>query len=988
MLTKIRNIFLVCIFGCAALVTATAQNAALPVQLCQQAGVKALTSGLPSTNYLQGVIPYCTVTVYLTGTTIVATTTPQTPLTASASGQFLIYATVNQGYDVVLSGGIVPNTYPSPVTITGVFPGQVIPGSCGTVPMGIPCGGTGATTFTPNQLLLTGPTSTSSLTNSGITQTGSGASQLDTFPGTVGLLASTTNSANIPPTQAATEGNVLAQTPFVNANNYLYLDTVHSGTDMAYAMNQAVGDQLLEYPSAITGATYCQPVWETVTVDRPSALDGMCLIPQTGGAGGTWGSAPVILSSVTLTLNTVVTGAPTSGSTTFSVPGGTCPSAWSTAWSANQAVAIGGVGLPPDDYVISCTSGTATLAIPAEYIVRGIPVASPAKVTYTATQVGLTTSNTLTQPGKSAMTISSLTPSTGTIALGSAPTTTGAIMTDFWVGGTLTTNLTYQGVAPVVSIVRNSSSMQNYERQNVGRELNHLTILDPGYTPLAGFGSGSVGRSLSGVQAVWIAGQDELHVADVWAQGIDGVGLMLAGPTAAGYTVRESNFDWFRCYFCGDPNTGQSSIVIATGSAGGDRTNQIGFTNVALWLNQGPSAVDVTNYSATDQPAGPWTDLVWFGGANNHIEDGGGDTPNSPLTPCADLLHLEYANSFFFTNGMLNGPDCGGSALTNVHGTSSMVSVTNSEILNAPGQFFSFTGSVTAGGTTITYVSGGWSESSDLGLPAASGGSHFDGRFFQVYGGGTGCTSAAPYNSYLANSSAQILTSGRVTGLNISGTIPASCTGNVTVLMLAGGTFYDLDAAPQKYWFMGNNNQFGDNYAQNPQNINAAAFGQEGNGVTAYGFTGGTLVTNGSLYGCHDLPNFINGIVGSNNILSSLNCQAIYGGNTINAPTAMVTSAIGYAGGTPVLNSSSCGTLGTPVGSKSNFYVASGSSGTCTIVTSSLSTAPHAWTCTATDKTTPTNVISQPPSSFQTTSGEVTGTTVSGDIIDVECSSK
>ena len=185
MLTKIRNIFLVCIFGCAALVTATAQNAALPVQLCQQAGVKALTSGLPSTNYLQGVIPYCTVTVYLTGTTIVATTTPQTPLTASASGQFLIYATVNQGYDVVLSGGIVPNTYPSPVTITGVFPGQVIPGSCGTVPMGIPCGGTGATTFTPNQLLLTGPTSTSSLTNSGITQTGSGTGQIDTFPGTV-----------------------------------------------------------------------------------------------------------------------------------------------------------------------------------------------------------------------------------------------------------------------------------------------------------------------------------------------------------------------------------------------------------------------------------------------------------------------------------------------------------------------------------------------------------------------------------------------------------------------------------------------------------------------------------------------------------------------------------------------------------------------------------------------------------------------------------
>ena len=123
MLTKIRNIFLVCIFGCAALVTATAQNAALPVQLCQQAGVKALTSGLPSTNYLQGVIPYCTVTVYLTGTTTVATTTPQTPLTASATGQFLIHAPINTGYDIVLSGGIPPNIYTSPVTITNQFAG-------------------------------------------------------------------------------------------------------------------------------------------------------------------------------------------------------------------------------------------------------------------------------------------------------------------------------------------------------------------------------------------------------------------------------------------------------------------------------------------------------------------------------------------------------------------------------------------------------------------------------------------------------------------------------------------------------------------------------------------------------------------------------------------------------------------------------------------------------------------------------------------------
>ena len=100
-----------------------AQTAALPVQQCIQPGTQAAVSGLISTNYQMGIVPSCTVTVYLTGTQTIATTTPQTPLTASPTGQFLIYAPINAGYDVVLSGGISPNTYPSPVTITNQFAG-------------------------------------------------------------------------------------------------------------------------------------------------------------------------------------------------------------------------------------------------------------------------------------------------------------------------------------------------------------------------------------------------------------------------------------------------------------------------------------------------------------------------------------------------------------------------------------------------------------------------------------------------------------------------------------------------------------------------------------------------------------------------------------------------------------------------------------------------------------------------------------------------
>ena len=100
-----------------------AQTAALPVQSCIQGAIQAKTSGSLSSNYLQGVVPYCTVTVYLTGTQTIATTTPQTPYTASAEGSFLIFAAIGQGYDIVLSAGFPPNIYTTPLTLTDIFSG-------------------------------------------------------------------------------------------------------------------------------------------------------------------------------------------------------------------------------------------------------------------------------------------------------------------------------------------------------------------------------------------------------------------------------------------------------------------------------------------------------------------------------------------------------------------------------------------------------------------------------------------------------------------------------------------------------------------------------------------------------------------------------------------------------------------------------------------------------------------------------------------------
>ena len=170
------------------------QNAALPAQYCVQGATQAVVSGLNSANYLQGVIPSCTVTVYLTGTTTLATiysnatgTVQNNPFTASPTGQFLIYAAEGQGYNVVLSGGVSPNVYTSPVSLTGLMAG----GSGGGLPTGCTSPGTGDLTCTGAIDALTlqaGPTPTYYvLIESPSTLTASYTQQLQTANGTIAL---------------------------------------------------------------------------------------------------------------------------------------------------------------------------------------------------------------------------------------------------------------------------------------------------------------------------------------------------------------------------------------------------------------------------------------------------------------------------------------------------------------------------------------------------------------------------------------------------------------------------------------------------------------------------------------------------------------------------------------------------------------------------------------------------------------------------------
>jgi hypothetical protein len=116
---------------------------------CDLGGSKAQVSGLGSTNYQQGDIPGCTISVYLHGTLSLATiyadgsSTPlSNPFTAVVStspnaGFYIFWAATGQAYDVVASGGTSPNTYPAPQTIKEIFLGGGGGGGGSNCPVGV-----------------------------------------------------------------------------------------------------------------------------------------------------------------------------------------------------------------------------------------------------------------------------------------------------------------------------------------------------------------------------------------------------------------------------------------------------------------------------------------------------------------------------------------------------------------------------------------------------------------------------------------------------------------------------------------------------------------------------------------------------------------------------------------------------------------------------------------------------------------------------------
>lgn len=129
---------------------------------CTQGATPAIVQGLTSLNKLQGIVPNCTVTIYLTGTTTKATlytsaagtTVLTNPFTAGSIGQWQAFTNTSgySGYDVVLSGGTAPYVYQTPVTLVDLqatnLPGFFFPP---TIPQAVTAAGTaGAVIIPPN----------------------------------------------------------------------------------------------------------------------------------------------------------------------------------------------------------------------------------------------------------------------------------------------------------------------------------------------------------------------------------------------------------------------------------------------------------------------------------------------------------------------------------------------------------------------------------------------------------------------------------------------------------------------------------------------------------------------------------------------------------------------------------------------------------------------------------------------------------------------
>jgi hypothetical protein len=571
---------------------AMAQTAAVTGH-CTLGGTPAAVSGLKSTNYLQGIIPSCTVTVYQTGTTTLATiysdknNTPlSNPFTANAAtssdpGAWTFFVDVSTAVDVVGSGGIEPNVYRAPVTLlTDAFPGQQSagcgnPGS-GVIPKGAP--------------------------------TGSGC--LTSAVSDDGVKVNSTEPIIAP-------ANLSKLTPIFDVEAAMSSADGHGGQDVGYATAQLVnaladtGLCHLNFSHSYLGPSQYK-VWTPLNIPKSCIADGLgsaIFQPQDGGANGVWSSTDTRVKIVGATI--------TAGSPTITFP--------STA-GLQSNMRIGGRGIGNGNYILPTPSTTSlTLAATPQLCFVGIPTNG------SATLIGVNNFSGLVGGGAQTFALQNSTPAGGTsiwtfsgggltatltsfdkVARTATMSATVSIRSDANVpqrpvslcmtSGTYTANLTSIMATPVATMPYPSGQyIASFEGFALQGGLRGITIMDPAYGG-ASFGSTlRPGRSLYGVQGVQVTGFDGFQMPDLHIYGIMGAGLIIGGDDYQTYCqtsvggMRESHLPGADFADTGDFSTGQGNIEILGPACGGstisDQPNQLYFSGTKVMAPWGPSLV-------------------------------------------------------------------------------------------------------------------------------------------------------------------------------------------------------------------------------------------------------------------------------------------------------------------------------------------------------------------------------------------------------------
>lgn len=221
-------------------VAAHAQTAAYN-SFCDQGGVSAVTSGLNSTNKLDGVIPYCTVTVYLDGVSQVST--------ATYTSGGTITGTVGQTCNATFPGGTPSGTGSIALTGTNIIAGGT---SFAITPPGVGHYATAPTTAT--------------LSNGTASCSGTATVVTVLSPIKATIYKDAVNTPQTNPYQTLVNGQIL----FYAATGQGY-DIVKSGgiPPLVYVTPLTVTDWLVPTGGGSGGVPSGDIIWPTCTANEP-----------------------------------------------------------------------------------------------------------------------------------------------------------------------------------------------------------------------------------------------------------------------------------------------------------------------------------------------------------------------------------------------------------------------------------------------------------------------------------------------------------------------------------------------------------------------------------------------------------------------------------------------------------------------------------------------------------------------------------------------